>query len=139
MTSHNIRPAKRRKTKNNDPMRLDDIGALDTVTVERVTVPTKRGPVEQKIFVPLANTTATTSTNNNAAETTSTNINEYVEPEINEDTEFFNQTANEMEPDETAAAPSTGKKARMINLFVHKKLIYICIETNLSQRVRTSR
>jgi hypothetical protein len=46
-------PAKRRKTKRANQLLEDDVNALDTVTVERISVDTKTGPVEKKIFVPI--------------------------------------------------------------------------------------
>jgi hypothetical protein len=53
-TSHRLLPpAKRRKTKRTNQLREDDVNAMDAVTVERITVDTKAGPVQRKIIVPL--------------------------------------------------------------------------------------
>jgi hypothetical protein len=48
-----LRPAKRRRRVKTDPMHEDDVEALDAVTVERVIVDSKKGPVETKKYVPL--------------------------------------------------------------------------------------
>lgn len=57
-TTFNLRPAKRRKIKKNDPLREDDVAAADTFTVDRITVETKAGPIEQKRLVPISATTS---------------------------------------------------------------------------------
>jgi hypothetical protein len=55
---HPMRPAKRRRIKGNDPLRENDVEALDAVTVEHVTVKTRRGPAEIKKLVPIPQATS---------------------------------------------------------------------------------
>jgi len=52
-TNMSLRPTKRRRRVKTDPMHEDDVEALDAVTVERVMVDSKKGPVEMKKYVPL--------------------------------------------------------------------------------------
>jgi hypothetical protein len=58
-------PAKRRRTKRSNQLLEDDVNALDTVTVERITVDTKRGSVQKKIFVPIPTPKDSGKTENN--------------------------------------------------------------------------
>lgn len=64
MTTYDTRPLKRRKTKRNDPLREDDVGALDERTIERITLQTTKGPVERKIFVPIPKATKENTSSN---------------------------------------------------------------------------
>jgi hypothetical protein len=69
MSLHDIRPAKRRRRRKSDPVREGEVGAVDVVTVERVIVQGKSGPVERKIYVPFDETaTATTSADINSSD-----------------------------------------------------------------------
>lgn len=64
-TKYDIQPAKRRRTKKNNPLHEDDVDALEAVTVDRVIVQTKKGPVERNIFVPIPKETITMNVEDN--------------------------------------------------------------------------
>ena len=128
-TTHDLRPAKRRRTKKNDPMREDDVEAQDAVTVERVTMQTRRGPVEAKKFVPIPPATIAT---------TSMNIEESSMPNIYSDSNDFDDNPyyddSNLLIDETAAAAGYKKVIIFIRLIVYMNNTNIT-EANLPKGV----
>jgi hypothetical protein len=101
MSLHDICPAKRRRRRKSDPVHEGEVGAVDVVTVKRVIVQGRTGPVERKIYVPFDET---------ATATTSADINS---PDINVETNSFDQYQDHVESDgvnDEAAAPGTSRK-----------------------------
>jgi len=108
MSTYDVRPPKRRRIKKNDPLREDDVGALDAVTVERVTVETRKGPVQQKIFVPIPQPS------------TSMTSDDSIHPDLNPDNSFLNQFPvpsnddSEFFTEEAAASLSNTRKVSTV-------------------------
>ena len=109
MATFDIRPLKRRKTRRNDPLREDDVGALDERTIDRLTLQTRKGPVERKIFVPIPKATKASTSSNNI---------ESALPEGHQGEGQFDQYADYAEPNlinQEEELPSGGRKARFEN------------------------
>jgi hypothetical protein len=104
-------PAKRRKTKRANQLLEDDVNALDAVTVERISVDTKTGPVQKKIFVPIPKPKVTEDVENNATS------NPYDRYPSNDYENIPGDIADHAEPLDTPA-PLRKKEARLnINSF----------------------
>jgi hypothetical protein len=113
MSAHSLlRPAKRRRTKQNDNILYeDDVGALDTVTVERISIQTKKGPVETEKYVPIPKANDV-GDGDNLKRTGQDDIFERMEDiDINmyRNDEYQEGTADEL----GTAAPSDTNKARL--------------------------
>ena len=85
-STHEIHPAKRRKIKRNDPMHETDVKAQDVATVERVTIQTRKGPVEKKILVPIPQATTLSEDQNTTLPNMNTDENDlYNNPDYGND------------------------------------------------------
>jgi len=118
-----MRPPKRRRIKTNDPLREDDVEAQGALTIERVIMQTKKGPVERKILARLPKAKISTGIQEN----TQTEI--PIPPDASD--MFHTQDYGDMEGTaaDTAAAPAGIRK---VNLYISlKKLFYkYCCDRN---------
>jgi hypothetical protein len=134
MASYTLRASKRRRIKDNDPLREDDVMAQDTRTVERIVVQTKKGPVERKKFIQV--TEASTSTRH--VQPTATVAEEIQMPEIDQvyadDMEHNPDYRESDDIHEAAAAPQETRKVSFFRIMIHK--IYISVETNIPKGIR---
>jgi hypothetical protein len=133
MASYTLRASKRRRIKDNDPLREDDVMAQDTRTVERIVVQTNKGPVERKKFIHVPE--ASTSTPH--VQPTATIVEENQMPEIQVYADDIDHNPDYIESDdihETAAAPQETRKVSFFGIFIHKN--YISVETSISKGIR---
>jgi hypothetical protein len=114
-----LRPAKRRRTRRNDPMHENDVQALDAVTVEREIVETSKGPVEKKKLAPIPK--ATTSINVHDETVPETNPCDDVDHTINE-YPINDSRHNDMSPG-PATLPAGQRKARIYSARLNIQLL----------------
>ena len=103
------RPSKRRRTKRNDRLHEDDVEALDAVTVERVVVDSKTGPIMKKTFVSISQAAQVDEEDDNPDHQDDHTEHQGV---LFDDMGTFNDEMNQIdEPDDGVVPASKTKKA----------------------------